>query len=93
MRHECHAHDCKREIPPRLLMCGRHWRLVPPAVRELVWSVYRKGQEITKDPTTAYLAAHHLAIAHVARAEGYTKAAEEHRRYSEQYAAEAKAEG
>jgi diadenosine tetraphosphatase ApaH/serine/threonine PP2A family protein phosphatase len=89
VRHECHAHGCTREVPPRLLMCGKHWAMVPRPVQMMVWKEYRAGQENTKDPSTAYLAAHHTAIAVVAMAEGYTKAAAEHRVIAAGYTTEA----
>lgn len=60
--HECHARGCATKVPPRLLMCGPHWRRVPKELQEAVWKTYRKGQEIDKRPTPEYLAAANDAI-------------------------------
>jgi hypothetical protein len=67
--HHCHASGCKTRVQPRLLMCGRHWRMVPPALQDAVWAAYVRGQEIRKDPTLAYLAAARAAIQAVQVAE------------------------
>lgn len=68
--HLCHAKACQIEVAPRLLMCGRHWRMVPRALQRAVWATYRPGQENTKDPTPEYLDAAQAAIDAVARREG-----------------------
>lgn len=67
--HFCHALGCKVEVPPKLLMCLRHWRMVPKDLQARVWRTYRPGQEITKDPTEEYLEAADTAIRAVAQAE------------------------
>lgn len=68
--HLCHAKGCPVTVPPKLLMCPTHWRMVPPAAQRAVWATYVKGQEIRKDPTDAYLAAADAAILAVAKKEG-----------------------
>lgn len=68
--HLCHAKRCPVTVPPKLLMCPAHWRMVPPALQRAVWAAYVKGQEIRKDPTPAYLAAAKAAIEAVAKKEG-----------------------
>lgn len=68
--HRCYARGCRTPVPPRLLMCGPHWRLVPPPLQAAVWATYRPGQEITKDPSRAYLDAAEAAIRAVAEREG-----------------------
>jgi hypothetical protein len=60
--HLCHAKGCKTPVPPRLLMCGKHWRLVPRPLQQAVWRHYRPGQEVDKEPTGAYLDAAQMAI-------------------------------
>lgn len=60
--HTCHAEGCETTVPPKLLMCGRHWRMVPRPVQMLVWNAYVPGQEITKCPTPAYLEAAQTAV-------------------------------
>lgn len=62
MKHLCHATGCTVEVPPKLLMCPRHWRMVPPDIQRAVWRHYRPGQEIDKRPTKEYLEVMKLAI-------------------------------
>lgn len=69
MAHTCHAIGCSRRVPPRMLFCGPHWELTPKPIRVLVWSTYRLGQEIRKDPSAAYIVAQAHAVAAVARLE------------------------
>jgi hypothetical protein len=49
-----------------MLMCRRHWFLVPKALRDRVWATYRAGQERSKDPSREYLEAADAAIRAVA---------------------------
>lgn len=57
MKHMCHAYDCKTQVPPRLFMCIKHWRMVPKLAQGEIWSNYREGQEVRKDPTSEYIKA------------------------------------
>lgn len=68
--HECHAKNCKRQVPPALLMCPQHWTMVPKEMQAEIWSHYVPGQEkgITR-PTRAYLEAMKRVIAHVEQLE------------------------
>jgi hypothetical protein len=70
MSHRCHAIGCDVEVHPSLLMCRRHWFMVPKPLRKDVWRLYQKGQEVTKEPSREYLAAAKAAIAAVAACEG-----------------------
>lgn len=70
MSHRCHAIGCEKEVPPKLLMCARHWRMVPPTIQRRIWAHYVPGQEIRKDPTDTYLDVQQLAIDAVAEREG-----------------------
>lgn len=70
MSHTCHARDCQRTVPPRMLMCRTHWRMVPRPLQDAVWDTYVPGQEERKDPTMDYLDAAEAAIAAVAVMEG-----------------------
>jgi len=63
--HFCHAKACKVIVPPKRLMCKRHWFKVPENLRRKVWREYRPGQEADKEPTAAYLEAARRAIAAV----------------------------
>ena len=69
MSHKCHAKGCNIDVDPRLLMCLRHWRLLPAPLKRAVWRHYREGQERTKDPSAAYMEAQRAAIDAVARIE------------------------
>jgi len=53
--HRCHARECSTPIPPRLLFCLRHWRMVPKDLQRQVWRHYRPGQEKDKRPSAEYL--------------------------------------
>ena len=57
MIHHCHAHGCKTEVQPKMLMCAKHWRMVAPALQKRIRATYRPGQEIDKNPSRAYLLA------------------------------------
>lgn len=60
--HTCHARGCTVVVPPRMLMCRSHWRMVPRPLQQDVWAHYRPGQEVDKQPTSAYLDAADAAI-------------------------------
>lgn len=68
--HVCHAIGCEVEVPPKMLMCLRHWRMVPKVLQARVWATYRPGQEIDKNPTGAYMEAQQAAVDAVAKKEG-----------------------
>lgn len=73
MSHRCHASGCGKAVPPNLLMCLKHWRMVPRAEQREVWRTYRRGQEIDKRPSPEYLAAATAAIQAVAEREARMK--------------------
>jgi hypothetical protein len=70
LKHLCHAEGCDQPVPPRMLMCRRHWFMVPKKMQDAVWDEYIPGQEVRKDPTPDYLDAAHAAIEAVAKKEG-----------------------
>lgn len=70
MAHVCHARSCNKKIPPKLLMCLPHWKMVPADLQRRVWAAYVPGQEVRKNPTSEYLDVMKLAIAAVAAREG-----------------------
>jgi len=70
MEHLCHAADCAIQVPPKMLMCRRHWFMVPKPIRDAIWSTYRPGQETDKNPSEAYLVNMRAAIKAVADKEG-----------------------
>ena len=70
MSHKCHANGCSKEVPPKLFMCLKHWRMLPRKLQLAIWREYVPGQEIRKDPTGNYLDAAEIAILAVAEREG-----------------------
>jgi hypothetical protein len=56
MKHTCHWPDCTIEVEPAMWGCRNHWFKLPLALRNKIWATYRPGQEITKDPSAAYIA-------------------------------------
>lgn len=70
MTHTCHARGCKTPVKPELLMCLRHWRMVPPKLQRAVWSTYRPGQCDDKRPSREWHDAASAAIGYVALREG-----------------------
>lgn len=68
-----------------MLMCKKHWYMVPRALRDRVWETYRPGQERDKSPSSEYMIAHHEAVAAVAKAEGHEAEAVEQMRAATAY--------
>lgn len=70
MAHSCHADKCTTEVPPRMHMCRKHWRMVPRRLQDALWAAYEPGQERRKDPSAEYLVAAERCICAVAMKEG-----------------------
>lgn len=70
MTHTCHAEGCSKAVPPKFLMCGKHWAMVPKSQQLEIWRHYRPGQEVDKRPSAEYLRVMKIAVDLVARAEG-----------------------
>lgn len=68
--HHCHALRCRTKVRPELLMCPRHWRMVPIPLQRAVYRHYRRGQCDDMEVTQAYLDAADAAINVVAQKEG-----------------------
>lgn len=64
--HTCHARGCTTHVAPEMLMCKRHWFMVPPAIRRRVWATYRPGQCDDMNPSVEWHKAADDAIAAVA---------------------------
>jgi hypothetical protein len=75
LEHGCHAEGCDTPVDATLLMCTKHWRMVPLALQQKVWRHYRAGQEQDKQPSAEYLEAAKNAIAAVKQAEEAKRAA------------------
>lgn len=44
--HACCAKGCTTVIQAELLMCKKHWRMVPKEQQQAVWRYYRRGQSM-----------------------------------------------
>lgn len=66
-----------------MLMCAKHWKIVPRTLQANVYATYVPGQERRKDPSAAYLRASERAIVSVATAEGHLTTEEGIRRIAE----------
>jgi hypothetical protein len=71
--HCCHARGCRVSTKPEMLMCFRHWKMVPRDIQRWVWRTYRPGQCDDKRPSKEWHAAADAAIAAVFRAEQLSK--------------------
>ena len=40
MTHWCRARGCSTQVPPKMLMCKRHWFKVPKPIRDAIWATY-----------------------------------------------------
>jgi hypothetical protein len=63
--HLCHATDCQVPVPRAVLMCRRHWSMVPLPLRIEVWVAYRAPHPGPR-PSARYCRAARAAIAAVA---------------------------
>ena len=65
--HTCHARGCSTPVPPKMLMCLPHWRMVPTELQREVYRTYQPGQEHGRfTPTEAWHRAADAAIQAVA---------------------------
>lgn len=67
--HRCAASACTTMIGMQLLMCARHWKMVPRSIADRLLSAYVRGQSIST-ATPAYLEAMQECIDAVAMREG-----------------------
>lgn len=70
MAHHYHATECKREVPPEMFMCSRHWFMVPKVIRNRIWTTYRHGQCDDMNPSKEYCQAAKDGVIAVASKEG-----------------------
>lgn len=74
--HTCHARGCPVEVPRKMFMCLKHWRLLPKPMQAAVWREYNPGQENgLAEVTQAYCEVTDEAIRFIAELEA-KKAAE-----------------
>jgi hypothetical protein len=57
MTHRCHWPGCEVEVEPKFWGCPPHWFSLHVRLRDRIWKHYRRGQEVTKDPSPEYLQA------------------------------------
>lgn len=74
MAHTCHAAACEIGVPPEMLMCRRHWFMLPRVLRSRIWATYRDGQCDDWTITHAYANAARDAVMFVGRKEGVPEA-------------------
>jgi hypothetical protein len=65
MDHNCPAAACTASVPYDMLMCSRHWYMVPRPLQSAVWRARARGDGAGSDAHTAAIMA---AIAAVNRA-------------------------
>jgi len=53
--HTCHWPDCKKQVPPAMWGCSKHWYTLPPTLRSKLWAAYRPGQERDMKPSEDYI--------------------------------------
>lgn len=70
--HHCHASGCAVHTAPDLLMCRKHWYMVPRPLQLAVWRTYRRGQCEDMNPSSAWHTAADAAIGAVALKERKT---------------------
>jgi hypothetical protein len=71
--HHCHANDCPVATSPKLLMCARHWRLVPKTMQGQVWATLKTRSAApgaNPESWAAYYEACAHAVEYVAALEG-----------------------
>ena len=68
VKHTCHARRCDKVVPRAMLMCRKHWAMVPAPLKQQVLAHYQTGQELGQvRPSVAYLKAAGDAIESVER--------------------------
>ena len=55
--HTCHWPGCRKQVPPALWGCKKHWYMLPANIRSLIWAAYKPGQEKTMTPSVSYIEA------------------------------------
>lgn len=56
INHHCHWPGCGTQVPPKLWGCKKHWYMLPESLRNAIWREYVPGQEVSKNPSRAYVA-------------------------------------
>jgi hypothetical protein len=74
MTHNCAAIGCHTQVAASMLMCRRHWYMVPKPLRDLVWAAYRnydraRTPALQSEMLDKLRTAQDAAVSAVARAE------------------------
>lgn len=56
-KHPCHWPGCDLRVSPAQWGCRKHWYRLPQGIRNRIWAAFKPGQEKTKTPSAAYIAA------------------------------------
>lgn len=75
--HPCHATSCPREVPAGMLMCRRHWRMVPLALQREIPRLWDRHRLTGAKLPVRYFAAVREAVASVARQEAAARPQQE----------------
>lgn len=67
--HHCHAMKCAAPCPPKYLMCGRHWAMVPKPMQDEVYRTVKLRARLIDSSWAPWWRAAHKAIYHVGKAE------------------------
>lgn len=71
MSHKCHVNNCTTPVAPRLLMCRKHWEIVPADLKARVLNTFNPQQCSGRvRPSTEWLKAAREALNYVAKATG-----------------------
>ncbi len=54
--HHCHWPGCEKRVPPAQWGCSQHWFKLPRSLRNKIWATFRPGQEVSKTPSSNYIA-------------------------------------
>ena len=76
MTHECPATGCTRDVSIDMLMCPRHWRMVPGAIRAAVWNAWQDGAGAGTTQHAAAITAAIRSVNEKLAAKGVTSAPE-----------------
>lgn len=60
--HTCPVGECPETVADHLLMCGRHWRLVPADIGRRLYRAWRGGAGAGTDEHTEAMAAAIAAV-------------------------------
>lgn len=48
-KHDCPIDGCAERLPPRILMCKPHWKMLPRDLQQRVYATWENGLGIATD--------------------------------------------